>query len=293
MKDLQKLKKQLLMEELHRQGKKPKHLRWLVVGFAVLLLLSAAVLWYRVNLDDILENRYQKGLAHKNAGRYAKSNELLRGLYEDHPTFARAPQALFEVAETEDLYQGEYRAALLTYLLVERDFPDTEQALLAQRQMASFDKYRLDECGQAIAAYQRVLDVSAADGDRMQYEVADCYFRLNNFEQARIEFESLQKKYPESPLNAEVQYRIAVTYALDDQLPEAVAAYRLVVGHWPESDYAVEAQFGLAAVLEEQEELRKALGVLEGLQGVYPNQEALNRKIDKVRERMNKKKKAI
>jgi len=127
----------------------------------------------------------------------------------------------------------------------------------------------------------------------LQYEVADCYFRLNNFEQARIEFENLLSNYNFSDLTAEVRYRIAMTYALEDKLPEADAAYRLVMQGWPESPYATEASFGLATVLEEQGELLEALKILEELDGIYPKQDILQRKTDQVRERIEKKKKAI
>jgi TolA-binding protein len=154
-------------------------------------------------------------------------------------------------------------------------------------------KYRLDDCGQAIAAYQKVLDLPGPDNDQLQYEVADCYFRLNNFEQARIEFENLLNNDPYSGLAAEVRYRIAMTYALEGKLPDAAAAYRLVIQDWPDSPYAVEASFGLATVLEEQEELLEALKILQELEGIYPKQDILKRKTDQVRERIEKKKKAI
>jgi len=123
--------------------------------------------------------------------------------------------------------------------------------------------------------------------------VADCYFRLNNFAQARIEFESLLKNDPKSDLFAEVQYRIAMTYALEGKLPEAAGAYRVVIERWSESPYAVEANFGLATVLEEQEELVEALKILEELKGIYPKEDILARKTEQVRERIEKKKKAI
>ena len=90
-----------------------------------------------------------------------------------------------------------------------------------------------------------------------------------------------------------MQFRIAGTYALEGQLPEAEATYRLVIETWPEGPYTVEAKFGLAAVLEEQERMKEALTVLEELVGVYPNGEALTRKIEQVRNRIDKKKKAI
>jgi TolA-binding protein len=135
--------------------------------------------------------------------------------------------------------------------------------------------------------------VPGPDNDQWQYEVADCYFRLSNFEQARIEFENLLNNYPHSDLAAEVRYRIAMTYALEGKLSDAAAVYRQVMQDWPDSPYAIEASFGLAMVLEEQEELLEALKILEELDGIYPKQDILKRKTDQVRERIAKKKKAI
>jgi TolA-binding protein len=190
-------------------------------------------------------------------------------------------------------YLERYHEAILDYLTVEKDYPDTEQARKAQEQVAEIYKNRLRDYGRAIVAYQKLLDAGAPDGDRIQYDVADSYFRLNNFEQARIEFESLLKNYADSPLVAEVQYRIAVAYSLEGKSEEAEEAFRGAVTVWPESPYAVEARFGLATVLEERDELRAALQILEDLKGVYPNAEALAKKTDQVKERINKKKRAV
>jgi TolA-binding protein len=293
MKDIQRLKKQLLMEELRRQGKAPRRRRWAVLFVVALLLTGAGGYWYQASLQLRLEERYQEGLKLRQAGRYEAAVELFGALQEDYPDFARAPQALFQAAEIEDLYLEQTSDAVLTYLMVERDYADAPEVDAARRQVAALYKYRLDDCGQAIAVYQKLLEQPGRGNDRLQYEVADCYFRLNNFEQARIEFDSLLKNYPKSELSAEVEYRIAVTYALDGKLPEAAGAYRLVIENWGDSAYAVEARFGLATVLEEQEELVEALNLLEGLEGVYPKQDILERKIQQVRERIDKKKKAI
>ncbi len=201
--------------------------------------------------------------------------------------------ALFQSGETLNLFLKRYPEALLTYLLVVRDYPDTDLAREAQRQAAEIYKYRLQDYGRAVVGYQKLLDRGAPEGDRIQYEIADAYFRLNNFEQARIEFDSLLKDYPDSSLVAEVQYRIAVTLSLEGALDSALEAFGRVVGNWPDSPYALEARFGMAAVLEEKEELSRALQILEALRGRYSNAEALATKIDQVRERIRKKKKAI
>ena len=287
------MKKQLLMEELRRQGKAPKTRLWVFLGLAFVLLVAAGGFWYYTNLQTRLEETFQKGLVLRQEGQYVEAVKLFEQLHDEYPDFVRVPQALFQAAEVQDLYLGRYSDALLTYLLLERDFPDAAEVVPARKQVAILYKYRLNDCSQAIAVYQKVLDQPDLGNDQLQYEVADCYFRLNNFDQARIEFDSLQKNYPDSGLIAEVQYRIAMTYALEGKLPEAAGAYRLVVERWMESSYALEASFGLATVLEEQEELLEALKILEDLAGIYPKQDILERKTEQVRERIEKKKKAI
>ena len=281
------------MAELKRQGKAPKKRLWVFLALTFVLLVAAGGFWYYANLQTRLEETFQKGLALRQAGKYVEAVELFEQLHDVYPDFVRVPQSLFQAGEIQDLYLGRYSDALLTYLLLERDYPEAVEVVPARKQVAVLYKYRLNDCSQAIAVYQKVLDQPGPENDLLQYEVADCYFRLNNFDQARIEFDSLRKNHPQSLLIAEVQYRIAMTYALEGKLPEAAGAYRLVVERWSESPYALEASFGLATVLEEQEELLEALKILESLAGIYPKQDILKRKTAQVRERIEKKKKAI
>ncbi len=287
------MKKQLLMEELKRQGKAPKKPLWGVLGLVLVVLCAAGGFWYFLNQNSRLEETFQKGMALRDAGKYEAAAQVFLKLHDEHPANVQAAQALYQAAEIQNLYLGRYSDALLTYLLLERDYPEAAEVAPARRQVAILYKYRLNDCSQAISAYQKVLDQPGSDSDQLQYEVADCYFRLNNFEQARIEFESLLKINPEGALTAEVQYRIAMTYALEGKLPEAAGAYRLVMERWQDSPYALEAGFGLATVLEEQEKLVEALKILEGLAGIYPKPDILERKTEQVRERIEKKKKAI
>lgn len=292
-KEIQKLKKRLIQEELARKGRRPSYQRWLLPALFLVGMVGAGWFWYHVNRPMIQENRYQAALALKAAGQYDQALAELEGLRQDAPGFVRAPQVLYEAADLLELYLGRHEDALLTWLLLQRDHPDSARQLGVRQRVADLYKYRLNNCEQAIAVYQQVLDETGESGARWQYEVADCYFRLNNFEQARIEFEGLQKKYPESDLLPEVRYRVAVTYALEGLLPEAVASYRLVAETWPESPYALEARFGLAAALEEQERLLEALDVLESLVDQYPNRESLVLRIEQVKDRIDRKKRAI
>lgn len=224
-------------------------------------------------------------------GDYAGAEALFRRIYERHPRFPLASRALLQAGEVRELYLQRPEEALLAYLLVERDYPGSEAARRARRHSAGIYK-RLRDYERAIITWQKILDEGPADADRLQYEVADAYFRLENFEQARIEFEALARSYPRSPLLPEVAYRIAVAWSLEGKSAEAEKAFREVTARWPGTPYGTEARFGLASVLEEREELHKSLEILEALRGVYPNREVLERKIGQVNERIRKKRRA-
>lgn len=256
-------------------------------------LAGSGLLFYFSNLDKLREKEFARGELYLAQAEYEKALDRYRAIYERHPDFYLSPKALFQSGEILNLYLKKYPEALLAYLLVEKDYPKTEWSLKAQQRVAEIYKTRLQDYGRAIVVYQRLLDSGAEQGDRFQYEVADTYFRLNNFEQARIEFESLLKNYPESSLIPEVLYRIAVTYALEGEHDDAEKEFRQVIQDWPDSSFVVEARFGLASVLEEKGELRECLKILEGLQGKYQNAEVLAKKTKQVRERIKKKKKAI
>ena len=292
--EIRKLQKKLLREELRRRRKSSSRYRLLVTGAIVgLILIFTGAAYYLYNFDKLLERDFQVAEDLVEQGDYQAATEAFRTIQSRHPSFHLAPQALFQAAEVLNLYQKSYSEALLAYLLVEKDYPDSEQARRAQRQVAEIYKNRLRDYGEAIVAYQKLLDGGVADGDRVHYEIADAYFRLNNFEQARIEFESLLKSWPESPLVPEVRYRIATVYALDGDLRGAEGAYRAIIRDWPNDPFALEARLGLAGVLEQQEQLKAALAILEDLRGIYPNPEVLERRLEQIRQRIRKKQDAL
>jgi TolA-binding protein len=292
--EIQKLKKKLLREELTRRRKASKSYRWMVRGVLLcLIVLVAGLAYYLVRLDKMLEEQFVRAEQQLEKGEYQGAVDTFANLHRRHPNFHLAPQALYQSGEILNLYLGKYQEALLAYLLVEKDFPQSEVARKAQLKVAEIYKHRLRDYGRAIVAYQKLLDQGAEESDRLQYEVADAYFRISNFEQARIEFDTLVRMHPGSPLLPEAAYRLAVSASLEGALAEAERAFRVVASQWPESPFALEARFGLATVLEEREELLAALQILQDLAGLYPNSEILAKKTAQVQDRIQKKKKAI
>ncbi len=292
--EIRRLKKKILQEETRRRkSEKPRRKRIIISLVFFVLLLSAGVLLYQRNLDDILERQFSRAEALQEQGEYSRAYDKFRRLYERHPSFHRSPEALFLAGEILHFHLKRDNEALLAYLLVERDYPEKQVSYRAQYRVAEIYKYRLEDYSQALPAFQKLLDSGFGEDAKIQYEIADTYFRQNNLEQARIEFESLVKNYPQSPLLAETLFRIGATFALEGKLQDAEFIFKKLIEEHPESPFATEAQLGLASVLERREDLCTALEILQKLRENNVKPGILDRKIDQVKERMQKKKKAI
>ena len=275
----------------HRRRKTKK--RYLVPLILVLMALVAGGVWYSLNQEYFAVKKFARAEALLSEEKYADAAKAFHSLAKAHPDHARADEALFFVGELQHLYLKNDKEALLAYLLLDKNYPDSSLAMRAQRRAADIYMDRLEDLPRAVVIYQRLIDQGVAEGDQLQYRIAEAYFKLNNFEQARIEWENLLKLFPESSLAPEATYRIAVSLALQQDFPEAQRSFEKVFNTWPEHPYALEARFGLAAVLEEQEYLKAALEVLEQLRGTYGKPEVLELRIEQVRERIEKKQQAI
>lgn len=289
---MEKLKKRLQKEEKRKRGRKNNRLLILVL---LLILGAAAGTAYHLTRDPsrIQEQRFQQALRLLDRQDYVTAVQQLDHFYQKYPGAPQAAEALFQEAETLNLFLKEYHRALLAYLELENDYPASSRVETSRLRVAEIYKYRLRDYNRAIASYQNILDNGTANPDRIQYEVADSYFHLNNFEQARIEFESLLSSYPDSPLAVEVRFRIGVVQALDGHPRDAEKTLRALIKDYPDDPFGIEARFSLATLLEERGELKESLQFLEKLKGVYPLPEVLKKKITQVKERIIKKKKAI
>ncbi|APG28198.1 hypothetical protein A7E78_10270 [Syntrophotalea acetylenivorans] len=290
--EIQKLQKTILLEEKKRRNKNKGRFQLLLALSTAMVLISAAIALYHWNFNRIPQRQFDRGQALLLRGEYSRAYSKFRHLYEHHPQFRSAPQALLLAGEILQFNLNQDREALLAYLLVERDYPGHEVERKAQRRAADIYKYRLGEYDRALTSYQKLLDGGSDGGEGLQYEIADTYFRQNNFEQARIEFESLLKNYPQCERIAEVLFRIASASALEGALEEAAFVYQRVVEEYPDSPFYPEALYGLAVVKEERGELQAALTLLKELQGSYREADVLENRIKQVRKRIKKKRKA-
>lgn len=282
------------MKEERKRARKISNKRraWLL-GSCLLLPLLFGLYIYHLRLDETHQALFRRAEKLIEKGSYRRAISQLRSLHEHYPATPQAPQALLLSGDILLLNLHKEKEALLSFLLVERDYPDSSWCQTARLRVAEIYKYRLQDYGGALVAYQKILDSKPLESENVQYEIADTYFRMNNFEQTRIEFESLINDYPDSKLLPEALYRIGSVLFLEGNLKDAELALQRLCHDYPDHSFALEGYFTLAQIHEERGELRKALEVLNGLAGRYARESILEQRIARVMQRLNKKTQAI
>jgi len=235
---------------------------------------------------------FARGVELESVGKITAAEKSYREIYQKYPQAQVAAEALLKIGKLWQYDHQDGQKALLNYLQLEHDYPDSPLVLSAREEAAQIVKYNFHDYSRAIEFFQRLLDLNAGNPDQYYYEIADCYFRLENYPQARIELETLQEKYPDSPLVPDVLYRKGGILILEGRLEEAREDFHLLIERFPDSHYQTQARFDLAKLLEEEGRLEEALKSYRQLKE-FSQPAVLQKKIEHLERRITAKKGAI
>lgn len=245
-------------------------------------LLYPALLRYQASAPQRL---LAEGIRQESLGRIPEALHGYGVLVRDYPGAEEAPEALYRIARIWQYDREDPQRALLTYLQLERDFPASSHVQGARESVAQILKYDLRDDMQAIGYYQRLIEDQAGTPDRYRYEIADSYFRLENYPQARIELENLLAEHPGSALIEEGLHRKATILTLENRAVEAQQDWLRLIEQFPHSSYVSQARFNLARLLEEEGKLQEALEAYQQLED-FPRPRVLEEKIRHLLQRL-------
>lgn len=261
----------------------------MLIGVATAVVVSPLYQQYRIGVPQRWLN---KAIEQESLGRIDEAVLLYRDLSQKYTGSEEAASALFRIAKIQQYDRKDERLALLSYLQLEKDYPDSRMLLSAREESARIIKFSLKDYSKAIEFYQRLLATGQGASDQYLYEIADCYFRLENYTQARIELETLIGDYPESPLTADAFYRRGGLLILENKFEEARENWEELIKRFPQSSYRTQAEFNLAKLLEEEDRLVEALEKYQQLDD-FPRPAMLEEKIEYLKKRIRAKQKAI
>lgn len=195
---------------------------------------------------------------------------------------------LDRLGATNALYLHNYAQAIADYGQLVRLYPKTDQALTARAAVADIYQHKLGDVETAIDEYQKlVLEFpNRAETRWAQLQIAQSYFHLKNYDQARAEAQALTKRWPDSPEAAQARFQIANSYYLQERYTDAVETYESILKGKPDDQLKALVLFELGNCYQELGQGDKALAYLYASLPDHPNPMLVQRKITRIRRRL-------
>lgn len=239
---------------------------------------------------DEARSLFEKGESLRGAGAYVEAIETYRRVVLHHEQSELAPEALYRIGELNYLFLNEFTEAAGAFNRLITSYPLSVRCREAQRYLADIYMHKLGNRKQAIVEYQKAIMYygDSTEAEEFQHEIASAYFDLKNFHQQRLELRHILTVFPNTGRRGEIYFQIANSYYVEGRLDDAINTFSDILKDFPDSPLAVEAKFQLAVCLEEKEELKKAISLLEEIVGVYPNPKLVERRIERIKKRLMK-----
>jgi tetratricopeptide (TPR) repeat protein len=206
------------------------------------------------------EEMYKKAMELYQAEKYQKAVRLFEAIltkYPEHSLTRRVRDQLNQPQEALKYLQELYAQS-----------PQGKYAMSALELIGYIYDNSLNRCLDGVEAYRKLLQdySSEIDAGKYQLAIAECYFRLNDYEQAITEYEVLIEQYPNSEYLSRSKFQIANSYALIEAYEEAIELYEALLHSDTLSDQlAVDIKLELAYCYSQKELFTKALELYEEL----------------------------
>jgi tetratricopeptide (TPR) repeat protein len=189
----------------------------------VLATMLAACSSSSGQLMDQAETNWRKG-------RYEESIQDSQELYKREPRGRYAPRALLNSGNIYYLNLRQLKQAIESYEKLTAEFPDSAEAILAHKELAEIYANELVDLDQAIAQYNKLLEVEDLDGrPEILFQRADAYLKKEEFDHARRELLGLVDAGVSGRLADQVSLKIGDSYAIQKRFDEAVEPFQKVL----------------------------------------------------------------
>lgn len=238
---------------------------------------------------------YQNAMKYYRDGNYEKAAQLFETILEKYPDPNMDRKIHYELGNMYYSRLQQPENALKHFKEVYAGSEPGEYAREALTLIGEIYDKSLNDCLKGIDAYRALIRDYSSNIDAPKYQcmIAECLFKLNDYEQAKIEYETLVTKYPESEYVPQSRFQIANSYILTEQWGKAFAAYQaLLQSPNLSNQLAANVKSELAFCYEHERQFPEALKLYNELQhvpdGVVMDNQLLLRKIERVQAEMKK-----
>jgi tetratricopeptide (TPR) repeat protein len=262
-------------------------------GRALALVLVAVSVMVSC-LSSSVEDRFNKGMELLFDGRYEDAEShfltMARQLGREENTTAKTWRAkvLFHAGRIEHLYLNQPRRAvarLREALKLDRDAPFAFDAL---EEIAFIFYDNLRDYRTAALEFERLVSAfpKKAGIEKYQYRIAQCYFMLREFNQARTEARLLVENFKDSPHMASAMLLVANSFYVEGRYQEAADAHQQLLEIRPDIEIESRSRFELGMCYQELgEHSRAEMSYLAALKR-HPRPDLVKAQLDSLQHQM-------
>jgi tetratricopeptide (TPR) repeat protein len=217
-------------------------------------------------LTESIQDRFNIGMELLYEGRYQDAEShflvLARELSRSPDEGARVwrAKALYQAGMVEHLYLDQSRRAVARLREALKLTPHGKFSFRARREIAQIFHDKLKDYRSAALGFERLVQAFPdRDGiEEYQYRIAQSYFIIREFSQARTEARLLLEKHPDSPLWAETMLLVANSFYVEGRFREATKAHKRLLSKNPGEEFESRSLFELGMCYQELGDYKKA-----------------------------------
>ncbi len=224
---------------------------------AITLLLTCLILTGCMK-EDIEEN-FARGMEMLYNGSYEDAEShfltLARRIEREEKKEDRIWQAksLYKAGRIEHLYLDQPRRAVARLREAVKIFPEANFAFKAQKEIAFIFYDRLRDYRTAALEFERLVNAFPGRDDiwKYQYRIAQSYFMIREFDQARAEVRLLLEKHKKDRIATEAMLLVANSYYVQGRYREAADSHKALLDIRPAEQIEARSLFEMGMCYQE------------------------------------------
>jgi tetratricopeptide (TPR) repeat protein len=238
---------------------------------------------FTVGMDLLYEGRYQDAESHF----LVLARELSRS--SDESARVWRARALYQAGRVEHLYLDQPRRAVARLREALKLTPHGKFSFNARREIALIFHDKLKDYRSAALEFERLVQAfpDRKGIEQYQYRIAQSYFVLREFSQARTEARLLLEKHPASPLWADTLLLVANSFYVEGRFQESSDIHKQLLSKHPGEEIESRSLFELGMCYAELGDYKKAEQNLLMALKMHPRPDIVQLQLASLKDRQN------
>jgi len=221
-------------------------------------------------------------------GRYYDAIRENEELYNYERRGRYAARALLNLGNIYYLNLRQLQQAIEFYTRLTAEFPSSAEALSARRQLAAIYAKEINDPGQAILEYDRILAApDLEDRAEIQFQRADAYFKNEDYFRALRDLLALEESGITGHLADQVSLQIGSIYQIQKKFTDAIAPFQKVLTA-PCLECRRRAILNLAETYESLFDFESAIKTINRLDRSPENERFIQREVARMTEKQKR-----